>query len=228
MKNQHRLLIILFALVILIQLLASALDIQLLEYVAKPLILPWLVVWFLLHTERSRYRWLVIMALLCSWLGDVLLMFARQNELFFYAGVGGFFLSQLFYILVFAQFFEQQSGGFIRRKPWVILPYLLYLIGIVFLLFPKLDGFMRPIILVYGTSLIGMALAAVNLKGQVSVKAFKLIFLGSLFFLASDSMLAINKFHSELPLSGLWIMSTYIIAQLLIVLGLSEKKPPTK
>ena len=50
--------------------------------------------------------------------------------------------------------------------------------------------------------------------------SFKLVFIGSLLFLLSDSMLAFNKFHSEIPLAGFLIMLTYIAAQYLIMRGL--------
>jgi alkylglycerol monooxygenase len=43
---------------------------------------------------------------------------------------------------------------------------------------------------------------------------------GAGFFMLSDTLLALNKFVSPLPLSQLWVLSTYYIAQVLIVRGL--------
>jgi len=40
----------------------------------------------------------------------------------------------------------------------------------------------------------------------------------------SDSFLAINKFYQPIPISKIIIMSTYSIAQYLIVLGLLKQK----
>lgn len=64
-----------------------------------------------------------------------------------------------------------------------------------------------------------MLLAAINLYGKVGSKTFWLIFSGAAFFVASDSILACNKFIFSLEDSHFWIMSTYGIAQLLITLG---------
>jgi uncharacterized membrane protein YhhN len=44
--------------------------------------------------------------------------------------------------------------------------------------------------------------------------------IGSILFVLSDSALAVNKFVRALPLEGLMVMSTYIVAQLLITIGI--------
>jgi len=45
-------------------------------------------------------------------------------------------------------------------------------------------------------------------------------FVGSLLFMASDSVLAINTFRSKIPRGDVYIMSTYVTAQVLIVAGM--------
>ena len=49
--------------------------------------------------------------------------------------------------------------------------------------------------------------------------ANKLVLYGALFFIASDSMIAINKFLTPVPASDYLIMITYYLAQFLIVYG---------
>ena len=44
--------------------------------------------------------------------------------------------------------------------------------------------------------------------------------IGAIFFIISDSLLAINKFYFPLPYSAFWIMSTYSFAQYFIVSGI--------
>jgi len=46
---------------------------------------------------------------------------------------------------------------------------------------------------------------------------------GAVFFMLSDSLLAINRFVTPLPLSGLWVLSTYYTAQILIVLHVLQR-----
>jgi uncharacterized membrane protein YhhN len=74
-------------------------------------------------------------------------------------------------------------------------------------------------------ALIGMSVAALNRKGRVGHSGYALVFAGSVLFVASDSMIAINKFHTAIPLSGFWIMLTYITAQYLIMRGLILQQP---
>jgi uncharacterized membrane protein YhhN len=49
------------------------------------------------------------------------------------------------------------------------------------------------------------------------------VFLGALLFMISDSLIALDRFGSDLlplPWAGFWIMLTYIAAQYLIVVGM--------
>ena len=46
------------------------------------------------------------------------------------------------------------------------------------------------------------------------------VFIGAIFFVTSDSILAIDKFHEPIPLASFWIMITYLIAQFCITDGI--------
>ena len=96
--------------------------------------------------------------------------------------------------------------------------------GIYYILLPGLEGLMKPVILIYALSLMGMSMMALNRRGRVNPSSFRLVFFGSLLFLLSDSMIALNKFSMEIPLAGFWIMITYILAQYLIMRGLILEK----
>ena len=48
--------------------------------------------------------------------------------------------------------------------------------------------------------------------------------IGAGFFMLSDTLLALNKFVSPLPLSQLWVLSTYYVAQVLIVRGMLSRR----
>lgn len=79
-------------------------------------------------------------------------------------------------------------------------------------------------VLMYAIIICVMALMAVNRYGKVNIFSFKLILYGALFFLLSDSVLAVNKFAQPIPQGGALIMATYMIAQYLIVYGTIERK----
>ncbi len=195
-----------------------------LEYPVKPLIMIWMAAYFLIYNKKKSFTIPVLIAFFFSWLGDNFLMFSGKNELFFFAGVGGFFLAQLSYIYIFSKYSEENRQGYLRKKPLLIIFFLLYVGGIYFVLFPGLEGIMKPIILVYALSLMAMSMMALNRRGRVNPPSFRYVFAGSILFLLSDSMIAINKFSTEFPLAGFWIMITYISAQYLIMRGLVYEK----
>lgn len=223
-KNTSLTMHLLFSIIVIVELLGRLLDNIRMEYFVKPLIMIWIAVYFLLSARKSTFTIPVLLAFFFSWLGDNLLMLSGKNELFFYAGVGGFFFAQLTYIITFIKFSESGGRGFLQKHPWVSVFFMIYLAGILFLLFPGMEGVMKPVITVYALSLVLMSMMALNRCGRVGARSFRLVFIGSLFFLLSDSMIALNKFHSVLPLAGFLIMITYITAQYMIMRGLILEK----
>jgi uncharacterized membrane protein YhhN len=211
---------LLFAVIVIVELLGRLLDNIQMEYFVKPLIMIWIAVYFLLYTKKTAFTVPVLLAFFFSWTGDNFLMLSGENELLFYAGVGGFFCAQLAYIYTFARYSEQGGKGYLQRKPWISIFFLAYVGGIILLLFPGLEGMMKPIITMYAISLMLMSMMALNRSGRVGAASFRLVFIGSLFFLISDSMIAINKFYAAIPLAGFLIMLTYITAQYMIMRGL--------
>jgi uncharacterized membrane protein YhhN len=82
---------------------------------------------------------------------------------------------------------------------------------------------LSPAVFVYGAVICLMGIAAALRKGQVSVRSFNFIFFGALFFIASDAILATSKFTEiALPFPNFLVMTTYVLAQLGIVLGAVE------
>ena len=76
-----------------------------LEYIGKPLLLVWIAVYFLLYSSNKKSRISIVFAFFFSWVGDMFLMMAYKNEILFYAGVGGFFIAQL-YLVCYAEFIK--------------------------------------------------------------------------------------------------------------------------
>ncbi|MCK5136422.1 MAG: lysoplasmalogenase [Bacteroidales bacterium] len=191
-----------------------------LEYPVKPLIMIWMAAYFLIFRKKKQFTVAVLVAFFFSWVGDNFLMFSGKNELFFYAGVGSFFFAQLTYIYTFARYSETGGRGFLQKHLITGFLFIVYVAGIYYLLYPNLEGMMRPIIFIYALSLIVMSMMALNRHGRVNYPSYLLVFIGSVLFVISDSMIALNKFYMEIPLAGFWIMITYISAQYLILRGL--------
>jgi len=221
MKNRTSLLLhLVFAIIVLVELTGRFVDNINLEYLVKPLIMIWVAVYFILFKKKKAFAVPVLLAFFFSWLGDNFLMFSGRNELFFFAGVGGFFCAQITYIYIFSRYSDKGGKGYLQKNPLLAFVFLAYLAAILFLLFPGLEGMMKPIIIVYALSLIGMSMMALNRMGRVGRRSYLLVFTGSILFLLSDSMIALDKFYSEFWLAGFWIMITYIAAQYLIMRGL--------
>lgn len=211
---------LLLAIIVIIELAGRLTDNINLEYGVKPLIMIWMGVYFIMFKAKKTFTIPVLIAFFFSWTGDNLLMFSGKNELFFYAGVGGFFFAQLTYIYTFTKFSEYGGKGFLQKHMSIGILFIAYAAGIYYLLYPNLEGMMRPIILIYALSLIAMSMMALNRHSRVSYRSFSLVFIGSVLFVISDSLIALNKFYMEFSMAGFWIMLTYIAAQYLILRGL--------
>jgi uncharacterized membrane protein YhhN len=194
------------------------------EYLTKPFLLIWIGIYFYLNTGNIKRDIFIYLAFLFSWTGDMFLMLAHLNGLFFNIGVGGFFLAQIAYIKTFTDNIQSDNKGLIFQQPGWLVPFTIYLASILFLIIGSLKGFMIPIIVIYSISLILMSVFALNRKGLVSEKSFNLVFIGSLLFVISDSMIAVNRFYAEFQNSSFMIMLTYFAAQYLIMKGLIVEK----
>jgi len=96
---------------------------------------------------------------------------------------------------------------------------ILFVVGLLTLIYPNLNEMKIPVI-IYALVISLMLWSSIIRRGHTSQISFRLVFTGSIFFILSDTMLALNKFWQPLPVSGFLIMSTYMLAQYLIVLGL--------
>jgi uncharacterized membrane protein YhhN len=216
MKNIWK---ILFAIACVVQLLALLLHIPVLMFASKPLMMPALALWLASETKTNRYvsgAWLS--GLVCSTIGDVLLMFTNgSGEIFFVLGLAAFLMGHLFYISAMWRILKGKKG-FLRQQPvWALVPlaYLAFLLGI---LWPGVPEGLRIPVAAYGIVITSMALSVLQLRTHISAAVFRIMILGALLFVLSDSLLALDKF-AGVPAVPLAIMATYIFGQALLALG---------
>lgn len=179
----------------------------------KPFIIPLLSISVFL-SGKMEFKPLLISALFFSWVGDVVLLFANQDVIYFIVGLVSFLIAHLFYIVLFSKLQKVTTIKYKRFIPLV----LLYLFGFLSFLWEKLGGMKIPVI-IYALVISTMLLVAIKGYFTWNSKSGKLLLIGAIFFVLSDSILAINKFYVPIYLSSFWIMSTYITAQFLIVKG---------
>jgi uncharacterized membrane protein YhhN len=184
----------------------------------KPMLMPALALYFYSNTTTlisNRLRYFVLLALFFAFWGDVFLMFVNKNTVFFLLGLGSFLVMQLLYINIFKLF---NFNDLITKWPYTGL-IVIIAIGLLFFLYPNLGEMKIPVFL-YFSAILMMVLSALGFWKRDNES--RIVFLGALLFMISDSLIAINKFKFELPLSGFLIMATYILAQWYIIEGLKN------
>lgn len=207
--------LILFLVIGISNLIAVTFNIALVNFITKPLLIPALTIYYLAATLQKSYLFLA--ALFFCWLGDVLLMLQR-DEIFFIAGLIAFLTGHMLYIICYRNFRRVGTGLTGPQRIRFTFPIVLAGTGLVTILFPYLGSLQIPV-MVYALVITVMAMQALFRYGRTNSKSFTLVFAGAISFMLSDSLLAINRFMQPLPLAGLAIMFTYILAQYLIVEG---------
>lgn len=223
MKNQF--ILVIAALVALAQIAGNTgiSELEWLHTLTKPLIVPLGFAWFILNYpgNDTRYVYSATAAMFFSLLGDVLLIFDEKPG-FFMFGLLCFLTAHLFYIFAFSQAaFHVREVPLLRRMPLLAIPYLALGWWVFYTLRNDLNELKIPVF-IYILVLLGMALSALNRYNRVGKYSFILVFSGSLLFLLSDALLAIDKFHDPVPLAREWIMISYMGAQWLFARGLAH------
>ena len=98
-----------FALVVTAELFSQIFGWSTIHMIVKPILMPSLAAYFFFSVEKKDKRaFLVIIALLLSWIGDVMLLFQDINPIYFMLGLVSFLLAHVTYILIFSK----SSEGF--------------------------------------------------------------------------------------------------------------------
>ena len=201
---------LLYILIILLDQLAIA-------WFMKPVLIPFLMiaVWYAPNFASKK---ILISALLFSWIGDIILLFADRAEIYFIIGLVSFLVSHLVYILLFTKQIKRENKK-TTAVFWIgITAIIIYLMMMLFLLIPTLGNLKIPVF-VYALVLSTMLLFAFKGFFLWDKKAAWSILIGAVIFVASDSILAFDKFYQKLEMSSLLIMTTYLLAQFFIVRG---------
>ncbi len=219
-KTKENKFLILFGLIMLVELIcANVPTLKAAHYFSKPAILISLLVFFNAykqHLEKGTQS-LMNMALTLSLIGDVLLLFEKEGELFFIGGLASFLIAHIMYVLVFLK-----KKGNVKKSGIFLIATLLYGGVLFYMIKNNLKELMIPVFL-YMMVILTMANTAFIRNKEISKKSYEYVFFGALFFMISDSLLAVNMFYKSIPLGELWIMSTYGLAQVLIVLGVLKQ-----
>lgn len=217
--TRRKLFLIIFIIVTVIELVAVIAELKFISLFSKPLIMLSLVGYYLASMPHRSA--VMIRAMFFCWAGDVLLMFVDRDEAFFMMGLLAFLIGHILYIIVYRkhQSGDTEKGLLSTQKIRYSFPIILAGTGLVVILFPTLGGLKIPV-LIYAIVIMIMAMTALFRYGRTNTDSFWLVFGGALLFMLSDSLLAMNKFHSTIPYGGFLVMLTYSAAQFMIVKGI--------
>lgn len=179
---------------------------------AKPIPILLLIGLLAINLEFSNWAFqLTLAALAFSLLGDLALLTKGR----FYAGLTFFLIAHLFYFLIFVNLVESLNL-------LLIIPFLIY-ISIVVFIFKELDKEKLISISLYSLAISLMGFSAANIYFSYMDQSSFMIITGALLFILSDSVLAFNKFKKEFHSAELLILSTYYLAQTLLISGIIIK-----
>ena len=145
-------------------------------------------------------------ALLFCAAGDAALGFEKGENLT--VGLGFFLVAQVLFVVTFTRDFKIQKP----RIPGAVC-LVAYAMLMAIILSPSLEDMALPVY-VYLTVITVMGITA-----ALRYPTSGLVVCGSLFFIASDSMLAIEEFQDPFPASEYLVMITYYLAIFLIAHG---------
>ena len=168
-----------------------------------------------------KQRRFIRIGLALSLIGDVFLLWPKEG---FLPGLVAFLLAHLAYIAAFTLPVR------LAARPIVFVGYAALALLILAQLWPGIPGALRAPVVAYVVCLATMAAQALVWWRSSAVRAAadaplaRWAAIGGVLFMASDSLLAINKFAVALPLSSLWILATYWLAQWCIASALQSRR----
>jgi uncharacterized membrane protein YhhN len=144
----------------------------------------------------------------------VLLLFEQRAPVYFMLGLAAFLIAHIFYCVFLFRIWQMNR---LRIHSIFLMGVAAFYAGLLLLLWPHLGDLKIPV-LVYGAAISTMLLLALHTV-LLRRSAARLLMPGAVLFVLSDSVLAINRFMQPIPMAGIIIMTTYGLAQLLLVTG---------
>jgi uncharacterized membrane protein YhhN len=171
--------------------------------------------------QTPNVRRFVLAGLWCSLAGDVALLWPQQG---FVPGLVAFLIAHVLYIVAFTR--EHRFAA----QPAALAAYALIAGTILAFLWGHVPAALRIPVALYVLALTAMAAqaAVVGLLAHGDdVRRARGLLIGGSLFMASDTVLAVNRFALPVPAAGLWILATYWAAQWLIASWLRPRSTAT-
>ena len=207
-QKKLRILALIFFTISILDVIGIISKVDWIRYLFKPLIILSLIALYCYSVAKVN-KWYII-ALIFSFMGDVLLLNKFNYFLF---GIGSFLITQVLFIKIIAGQLEKSA---LKLKIIAVLPFSVFYMALMYILRGKLEEFFLPVA-IYGItiSVFGTVSLLNYLISKKSITSKYLLY-GAIIFIASDSMIALNKFYEPHIFYPAAIIITYIMAQYLI------------
>lgn len=199
----------------LLFLLTALVYLLLLPYRPFPLdalikVIPIGILFFAAYAQLSgKLRSLVLLGIAFCGLGDIFLNLSFESS--FIYGLGAFLIGHCFYI---ASFFRFANRSNFIVKILLILTALAAVAGLALQVLPKAGDLVIPVA-IYMCVIATMGIFAILSWRKTSAQIW-----GALIFIISDTLIAWGMFLEPVQYQGHWVMTTYYLAQILIVSGM--------
>ncbi len=207
----------LFFIVYTVHVFNEIIDKKTIRYITKPLLMPLIILYYIFGVGFQSIYWLLIIALVFGWLGDIFLMLGHEGN-WFMLGLGSFLIGHIFYIILYLLINENilmfPLWGLLLLIPLIFLALFFYL-----RIHGKMEELTIPTI-IYIITIFSMSVCASLLLSTFNLISFLFVYLGPILFMISDGMIALNKFNKPIQDSGVYIMFTYGLAQFFIAQGI--------
>ena len=203
--------IVAFGVTIVLHLALNGADAGPWDSITKCLLAPLLVAWVI---EQQGPR-LLVAALVFCFFGDLFLEF---DDLFI-IGMAAFALGHLCFIRFFV---SRGAVGQLKRKPWVLVVYVVAGVAMIAYGWGGLDAGLKPVVPIYAALLVGTAATSMATDVRAGV--------GGLLFLISDGIILLgeaDRIDKEATGTGLAIMATYILAIFFLTDGILNREKVT-
>lgn len=184
-----------------------------LAWVCKPLTTALLIAWAAQRGHADPMRRPLLLGLVCSWVGDVALLWPQQG---FLPGLVSFLVAHLAYGVALWR------GG---ARPWWPAVALYGVVALVVLqrLWPGIAPALQGPVVAYVLALAGMAALSAARWWRLRSAGAAWGAAGGALFMLSDATLAFDRFAAPVPMASLWILSSYWCAQACIAAALPPR-----
>jgi len=218
--SKRKILLVIFLLVLLMHCLSIQVEMTQIRTITKVILVPLLMIHLLINRSLRLLGYLPLIALLFSWIGDILLL--GDEPAFFLSGMIAFVMTHVSYSFTFLKIKQVTP----KDRSYFIIPLfalLVFSLLVFFYLKDDLGSYLLPVLL-YMIFISLMASLAIHTRTNTKIETLSLYTFipGALLFVVSDALLAINMFKLHHIVLEVLVMLTYGLAQFFITRGFQK------